>query len=143
VVELKMRVSATADGSYYNAGTSYIDITLRSPVPTKPTDVQRVYQTYLGNNTLALNGDSKSGVANAVPFGEWFTFRLEYTVVGEAKESATFDIKAYVNGNLVQESTAVTLDEFGNSASVTQVDIITSKAFIAYLDIDDVSISYK
>ena len=143
VVELEMRVSATADGSYYNAGTSYIDITLRSPVPTKPTDVQRVYQTYLGNNTLALNGDSKSGVANAVPFGEWFTFRLEYTVVGEAKESATFDVKAYVNGNLVQESTAVTLDEFGNSASVTQVDIITSKAFIAYLDIDDVSISYK
>ena len=143
VVELKLRISALADGTLSNTVESLLDLTLRSPKPDKPSDVQRVYQTYFGKNCLSLNSDTKNCVKDVVPSGEWFTLKLEYTVIGDTKETASYDVKAYINGNLVQESTAATAKEFANTKSVTQVAIILSKAFRGNLDIDDVSISYK
>ena len=145
VVEMKLRVSAFADGSINNKD-GFLDLTFRTPNPSNPTAVQRVYQTFFGDNMVALNSDTANGVKNATVTGEWFTLKLEYTVSGDSKETGSYNVKSFVNGTQIQESTSAPASDkvsFGATKDITQVAIIASRDFVGQVDVDDIVISYK
>ena len=100
----------------------------------------RVYQNYFGDGYFCLNGPN-AGVDNLYTAGEWFTVRIEYTVIGADKVSAVWDVRGYVNGENVLNRTSVTnASSYADSLSIDCVKIIPSTEFIGYLDIDDVAI---
>ncbi len=135
VFEARFRISANSDGKIKNGATMF-DITFRNSAE------KRVYRTYFGNGKLSLNGGS--GAADA-GFGvnEWFTVRIEYTVIGADAASASWDVKAYVNNNPVNESSTPTANDYADSLHIDKVGILLSREFIGHLDIDDINIYQK
>ncbi|MBQ8529167.1 MAG: hypothetical protein IJ459_05460 [Clostridia bacterium] len=133
VFECKLRISA-CNGTLNNL-MSLIDITFRG------SSGSRAYRTYLGAGKLGLN--SGKGVSAGYGTDEWFTVRIEYTVIGNSADSATFDVKAYVNNTLVSESSEVTIHEFCNSQSIDKVGLILSVDYAGYLDVDDIKLYQK
>ena len=135
VFEGKFRVSPLSDGQYISNNSSF-DITFRNSSAT------RVYRTYFGVGTVGLNG--KGGAAkDAWTVGEWFTLRIEYTVVGESADTASWKVSAFVNESLVQTSEEASSFAFSDSEGITDIAIILSAYYVGQLDIDDISIYQK
>lgn len=147
VFEGRFRVSALADGDIKNNSDYYIDLTFRN------ADGTRVYQTYFGDESIALNSDTKNKVKEVYKTGEWFTLRVEYTVIGDTLDSATWDVKAYINDVLVQENSNPIEEKFDssgkpskifcNSSSIDKVGILLSRGFVGNFDFDDIKIYQK
>ena len=136
VFEAKFRISKNADGKLKDNKTLF-DITFRNNAGT------RVYRSYFGDGALSLNGTS-APATELWTTGDWFTIRIEYTVIGDSAETASWDVKGYVNGNLVKTSSSATVEKvFGNSLAIDKVGILPSREFIGHLDIDDVKIYQK
>lgn len=130
VFEGKFRASALADGSYNPLNYSF-DITLRNAGGT------RAYRTYFGDGSVGLN--AKNGKVTGVwNTGEWFTLRIEYTVVGENAESATWDVKLYINDTLVDTSNEKSDYTFCASKDISSVGILISAYNQGIFDIDDI-----
>ena len=75
--------------------------------------------------------------------GEWFTLRIEYTVVGDSLENSTYYVEAYINDNLVTTSTEASKHIFCSSKDIDKVGILLSMDYVGYLDIDDVKLYQK
>ena len=147
VFEGKFRISALDDGDIKNNATYFVDVTFRNEAET------RVYQTYFGNENLALNSDTKNEVKSVYKTGEWFTLRIEYTVIGDSAASASWDVKAYVNDTLVQECSTPVEEKFDSngkptkafcdSLNIDKVGILLSKDFVGKFDLDDIKLYNK
>ncbi len=135
VFEGRFRVSPLVGGQYITNDASF-DITFRGSGST------RVYRTYFGAGDLGLNG--KSGAVKDVwSEGEWFTLRIEYTVVGDSADTASWLVNAYVNNDPVQSSTDASVNSFSDSAGITDVAIILSAYYSGHFDIDDITMYQK
>ena len=134
VFEAKFRVTSLKSGELKNDNSYYIDLTFRNSAE------KRVYRTYFGNKSIALNSDTKNEIKGVYTEGEWFTLKVEYTVIGTDADTATWDVKAYINGTLVQENSDKTVNDFASSRSVDKVGILLSKGFQGNFDIADIKI---
>ena len=137
VFEGKFRVTPLESGEIKNNATYFIDLTFRDNAE------KRVYRTYFGNKSIALNSDTKNEIKDVYSEGEWFTLKVEYTVIGADADSATWDVKAYINGTLVQENTSKTAHDFCSSRSINKVGILLSKGFQGNFDIGYIKIYQK
>ena len=137
VFEGKFRQSPLANGDYFNPGYFYLDLTFRD------AKGDRVYRTYFGGNTIRVN-KKDVGIKDAMKEGEWYTLRVEYTVSGADADSATWDVKAYVNNELVQTCNVKTTEsKYADSNGIDKVGILFSKDYVGCLDIDDVKMYNK
>ena len=135
VFEGKFRISPLADGTIKN-GPNVFDITFRNDAGT------RVYRTYFGDGAIGLN--QTTGQATGLyKESEWFSIRVEYTVVGADAASATWDVKCYINGELTVTSTDATKNTFCDSVSIDKVGILLSKDFVGLFDVDDIKVYQK
>ena len=139
VFEAKFRSKDISDSVKLSEWLASFDLTLRN------SSSARVYRTYFGGGQIGLNNNSSQSSApeSGRVEGEWFTLRLEYTVIGDSIDTASFDVKCYVNDNLVASSTQKTKHEFCDSKSIDKVGILLSKEFVGILDIDDIKIYQK
>ncbi len=141
VFEARLRVSPLADGKSNMDSASFLDITFRN------ANEQRVYQTFFAGNSIGINSNSKNAASDVYETARWFTLRIEYNVVGADADSASWNVKAYVNENLVQESsekpTSTNVKGFADSLSVNQIRILATRDFVGYLDIDDIKVYNK
>ena len=135
VFEAKFRSSPLADGSF-TANSYSFDLTLRD------SEGNRVYRTYYGDGDIGLN-DKQGKVNNVWNVGEWVALRLEYTVIGADAESASWDVKAYINGELADSSSDKTAHIFCRSKDIRKVGIILSGYYQGLFDIDDIKIYAK
>ena len=138
VFEAKFRISALEDGSL-NSTYAMLDLTFRN------TAEKRVYRTYFGGGKIGLNNVNvgKNAADGGYSNGEWFTLKVEYTVIGDELDNSTYDVKAYINGNLVTESTEVSEHIFCDSKHIDKVGILLSMDYVGYLDIDNVKMYQK
>ena len=114
------------------------DITLRNAAGT------RVYRNYFGNQSVTVNGSKGATVKSVYTTGEWFTLRVEYTVIGSTAADASWDVKIFINDELVGSSKTQTAESgFADSLGIDKVGILVSREFIGYLDIDDITIYQK
>jgi len=135
VFEAKFRSLALSDGSLAD-DTYHFDLTLRGSSNT------RAYRTYFGAGTIGVN-DKSGKVKGAWTLGEWFTLRLEYTVVGDSADAATWDVKAYINNNLVDSSADKSSYTFSSSRDIKSVGVLLSAHYQGLFDIDEVKIYSK
>ena len=137
VFEGKFRITANADGGFKD-GLYMFDVTFRNAGGT------RVYRTYFGNKSVTVNGSKGATVKSLWNKDEWFTLRIEYTVSGSSADSASWDIKVFVNNELAASCTTATAESaFADSKSVDKVGILVSREFIGHLDFDDINIYQK
>ena len=137
VFEGKFRISAMADGAIKD-GMYMFDVTLCN------ADGKRVYRNYFGGGKVTVNGSNGDVAGSAFNTGEWFTLRVEYTVVGSTAEDASWNVKIFVNDTLAVSSDAPTTESvFANSLGIDKVGIIVSREFVGHLDIDDIKMYQK
>ena len=138
VFEAKFRISPLDDGSI-SAGYALLDVTFRNDKG------DRVYRTYFGGGKVGLNNInmSKEATEGGYKNEEWFTLRIEYTVVGESLENSTYYVEAYINDNLITTSTEASKHIFCSSKDIDKVGILLSMDYVGYFDIDDVKLYQK
>ena len=136
VFEAKFRITPLADGTIADK-PGFFDITLRNAAGT------RVYRAYFGGGNIALNKVIPP-TGNLWKAGEWFTIRIEYTVSGADAASATWNVKAFVNDQLVSQNSDATAEAvYADSLGIDKVGILLSREVVGQLDIDDVTMYQK
>ena len=138
VFEGKFRISALEDGAIKD-GMYMFDVTLRNSAGT------RVYRNYFGSGKVTVNGSDGDVAGSVFKTGEWFTLRVEYTVVGSTAEDASWNVKIFINDTLAVSSDAPTTEKnvFANSLGIDKVGILVSREFVGNLDIDDIKMYQK
>ena len=117
-------------------GQNHFDITLRN------SNGKRVYRTYFGNGKIGIN-TGESYVSGGYKDNEWFTIRVEYTVVGATKDEARFFVQVFVNDVLKSTSELATKESYyAAGADVVRASLLLSKDFVGTLEVKDISMSW-
>lgn len=137
VFEGRFRITPNTEGKHKD-GLYMFDVTFRNAGGT------RVYRTYFGNNSVTINGSKGATAKSLWTANEWFTLRIEYTVSGSSADSASWDVKVFVNNELAISSDAPTAEgAYADSKSIDKVGLLVSREFIGHLDFDDIKIYQK